>query len=122
MELSEIIRWTAAIAVLFGVYYATSILTMKRNILKVIKVLEDKNALSSKTAVSGESLDIRKQDFLERALKKRDNRIHALQFMINAGLIMTAPEGRYYLNKKKMSSLRRNGNIITRIIIPDPDN
>jgi hypothetical protein len=122
MELSEIIRWAAAIAVLFGVYYATSIFTMKRNILKVVKVFEDKNALSSKTAVSGESLDIRKQDFLERALKKRDNRIHALQFMINAELVMTAPEGRYYLNKKKMASLRRNGNIITRIIIPDLDN
>src|SRR5690554_1849740 len=118
MAFNEIVRWIAVIVVFLVVYYVSSMLTLKRNILKVVKVFEEKKALSSKTAVSGEDLDIRKQSFVERAVKKRDNRIHALKFLINAGLVKATSDGRYYLSKKKMASFRRDGNIIVRFIIP----
>ncbi|MDD3851513.1 MAG: hypothetical protein PHS13_07860, partial [Firmicutes bacterium] len=104
------------------VYYAASMFTIKRNVVKVIKVFEENNALAAKAAVSGESLGIRKQGFLERAVKRRDNRIHALQFMLNAGLVITTSDGRYYLNKKKMVAFRRDGNFVARFIIPPQNN
>jgi hypothetical protein len=118
MALNETVRWIAVIALLFVVYYVTSIVTLKRNILKVVRIFENKNALSDKLAISSENLGIRKQAFLERAIKKRDNKIHALQFLINAGLVIVTSDGRCYLNKKKMAIFRRDGNVIVRFIIP----
>jgi hypothetical protein len=118
MALNETIRLLVVFAALFVLYYAASMLTIKRNVVKVIKVFEEKNALTAKTAVSSESLGIRKQDFLERAIKRRDNRIHALQFLMNTGLVITTPDGRIYLNKKKMAEFRRNGNFVARFVIP----
>ncbi|MGI6697684.1 MAG: hypothetical protein GX918_00555 [Clostridiales bacterium] len=118
MAFSETFRWIAAIVVFIVVYYAASMFTIKRNVVKVIKVFEEKNALSAKTAVSIESLGIRKQGFLERAMKRRDNRIHALQFLISAGIVVTNADGMYYLSKKKMAAFRRDGNFVARFIIP----
>ncbi len=118
MKLYETVRWIALATLLIVLYYAVSIFTMKRNVVKVIKVFDEKKALTAKTAVSGDTLGIRKQDFLERALKRRDNRIHALQFLVNTGLVITTSDGRLYLNKRKMGSYRERGNIIARIIIP----
>ncbi len=118
MATNEVVRWIAVIIAFIAVYYATALFTLRRNVLKVVKVFEEKNALSSKTAISGENLGIRKQDFIERALKKRDNRIHALQFLMNTGLVIVTADGRNYLSKKKMASYRRDGNAIARFIIP----
>jgi len=118
MAFSETFRWIAVLVVFIVVYYAASMFTIKRNVVKVIKIFEEKDALSAKTAASAESLGIRKQSFLERAIKRRDNRIHALQFLINAGIVITTSEGEYYLNKKKMAAFRRDGNFIARFIIP----
>lgn len=118
MAFSETFRWIAAIVVFIVVYYAASMFTIKRNVVKVIKVFEEKDALAAKTAVSIESLGIRKQGFLERAMKRRDNRIHALQFLISAGIVVTNADGMYYLSKKKMAAFRRDGNFVARFIIP----
>ena len=122
MAFGETFRWIAIIVVFIVVYYAASMFTIKRNVVKVIKVFEEKNALAAKTAVSGESLGIRKQCFLDRAVKRRDNRIHALKFMVDAGVVSITSDGRYYLSKKKMAAFRRNGNFIARFIIPPQDN
>jgi hypothetical protein len=118
MAFSETFRWIVVLAAFIVVYYAASMFTIKRNVIKVIKVFEEKNALTAKTAASIESLGIRKQSFLERAIKRRDNRIHALQFLISAGIVIATPEGGYYLNKKKMAAFRRDGNFVARFIIP----
>jgi hypothetical protein len=122
MALNEIVRWIVVITGFVVVYYAASMFTIKRNVVKVIKVFEEKNALAAKTAVSGESLNIRKQGFLERAVKRRDNRIHALQFLMSAGIVITTSDGRCYLNKKKMAAFRRDGNFVARFIIPPQNN
>ena len=118
MAFSETFRWVAVIVVFIVVYYAASMFTIKRNVVKVIKVFEEKNALTAKTAASAESLGIRKQGFLERAIKMRDNKIYALQFLISAGIVITTSDGKYYLNKKKMAAFRRDGNFVARFIIP----
>ena len=79
MAFGETFRWIAIIVVFIVVYYAASMFTIKRNVVKVIKVFEEKAALDAKTAVSIDSHGIRRQGFLERALKSRDNRIHDLK-------------------------------------------
>lgn len=118
MGLYEGIRWILLGTLLIAMYYAVSMFTMKRNIIKVIKIFEEQKALSTETAVKIESLGIRKQGIFERAVKQRDNRIHALQFLINSGPVKVMPDGRCYLNKTKMATLRRDGNGMTRFIIP----
>jgi hypothetical protein len=118
MAFGETFRWIAVIVMFIVVYYAASMITIKRNVVKVIKVFEEKNALTAKTAASIESLGIRKQSFLERAVKMKDNRVHALQFLISAGIVVTNADGRYYLSKKKMAAFRRDGNFIARFLIP----
>jgi len=118
MALNETVRWIAVIVVFFVVYYAASMFTIKRNVVKVIRVFEEKNALAAKAAVSSEGLGIRKQGFLERAVKRRDNRIHAMRFLLSAGIVITTSDGRYYLSKKKMAAFRKNGNFVARFTIP----
>jgi hypothetical protein len=118
MAFSETFRWIAVIIVFIVVYYSASMFTIKRNVVKVIKVFEEKNALAAKTAASIESLGIRKQGFIERAVKRRDNKIYALQFLMNAGIVITTSDGKYYLNKKKMAAFRRDGNFMARFLIP----
>ncbi|HZX46685.1 MAG TPA: hypothetical protein VFF83_05390 [Clostridia bacterium] len=118
MAFNETFRWITVIVMFIVVYYGASMFTIKRNVVKVIKVFEEKDALSAKTAASADSLGIRKQGFLERAIKRRDNRIHALQFLISAGIVITTSDGRYYLSKKKMTAFRRDGNFVARFIIP----
>lgn len=121
MKLYETVRWVVLAVLFVFMYYAVSVVTMKRNILKVIKIFDEKKALNAKAAVSSDILGIKKQGFFERALKRRDNRIHALQFLINAELVMATSDGRLYLNKGKMGSYRERGNLIARIIIPSLD-
>ncbi len=121
MRLYETVRWIVLAVLFVFMYYAVSVFTMKRNIVKVIKIFDEKKALSAKTAVSNDILGIKKQGIFERALKRRDNRIHALQFLINAELVMMTSDGRLYLKKGKMDSYRERGNLIARIIIPSLD-
>jgi hypothetical protein len=118
MALNEIIRIIALIGAFFGIYYVISIVSLKKNIIKVIKIFEKNNALTAKTAVSLENLGIIQQNLLERTVKRRDDRIHALKFLMGYQCVITSDNERYYLNKKKMATFRRDGNLIARFIIP----
>lgn len=122
MDIIEIIRIVALIVAFLGVYYVASMVTLKRNVIKVIKIFQDKRALTAETAVSVENLGIIKQNLLERTVKRRDNRIHALKFMTGYEFVITTNDERYYLNKKKMAAFRRDGNFVVRFIIPHLDN
>lgn len=122
MKIMEIIRIVALIVGFLGVYYVASMVSLKRNVIKVIRVFENKKALTAKTAVSFESLGIIKQDLLERTVKRRDNRIHALKFLMGYEFVVTTADERCYLDKKKLATFRRDGNFSAKFIIPNMDN
>lgn len=121
MTFYEIIRIVVLVVALLAVYFAVTMITMKRNIKRVIQAFEERDALDAKGAVSIADLGIRKQDFLERIVKMRDNRIQALKFLMDAGIVSGNADGRIYLNKKKMYAFRREGNFTARFIIPPQD-
>jgi|LSQX01.3.fsa_nt_gb hypothetical protein len=118
----EIIRAIGFLIAVIAIYLVVLVITMKRNIIKVVQVFEDKNALSAKTAISATELNIQKQGIMERAIKKRDNRAHALKFLLDGGVVITTGDQRYYLNKKKMLEFKKRLNFFGRMMIPDIDN
>lgn len=122
MSLGKTIYIIVVTTVIIAIYFIVLIITMHRNVKKVVRIFEEMNALSGKTAISASKLNIREQGFVERAIKKRDNRSHALKFLLDGGVVITTSEQRYYLDKNKMLVFRKELNFITRMMIPNIDN
>ncbi|HOA20316.1 MAG TPA: hypothetical protein PKH42_07510 [Sedimentibacter sp.] len=122
MSPGEIIYSIGLLITLIVIYLMVLVITMNRNIKKVVQIFEEKNALSAKTAISYTDLNIQKQGIIERAIKKRDNRIHALKFLLDGGVVIITGDERYYLNKKKMTEFKKRLNFIGRMMVPDIDN
>jgi cell division protein FtsB len=122
MGLEEIFRLILIIIVFMGIYYVLLTLILKRNIIKVIKIFERKKALNAENAVLSEELGIKNQGFLEKAIKGRKNEMLALRFLSDTGAIKSTYAGRVYLSKNKLATLRKEGNFITRFIIPNLEN
>ncbi|HOT21660.1 MAG TPA: hypothetical protein PLD67_03720 [Sedimentibacter sp.] len=122
MSPGEIIYTISLLIALIAVYLMVLIITMNRNIKKVVQIFEEKNALSAKTAISYTELNIQEQGIIERAIKKRDNRSQALKFLLDGGVVIITGDERYYLNKKKMIEFKKRLNFIGRMMVPDIDN
>ncbi|HQO95143.1 MAG TPA: hypothetical protein PK516_04725 [Sedimentibacter sp.] len=122
MSPGEIIYTISLLIALIAVYLMVLIITMNRNIKKVVQIFEEKNALSAKTAISFTELNIQEQGIIERAIKKRDNRSQALKFLLDGGVVIITGDERYYLNKKKMIEFKKRLNFIGRLMVPDIDN
>ena len=122
MSPGEIIYSIGLLITLIVIYLMGLVITMNRNINKVVQIFEEKNALSAKTAISYTDLNIQKQGIIERAIKKRDNRTHALKFLLDGGVVIITGDERYYLNKKKMIEFKKRLNFIGRMMVPDIDN
>lgn len=121
MPLGEVLYRIIFILALIVLYFSILIFTMKRNVLKIIKIFEEKNALSANTAITAEELNVRKQGVIDRAIKKRDNKYHALKFLMDGGVVVTTSYTRYYLKKKKLADYKKRLNFIGRMMIPDID-
>ena len=122
MSSGEIIRAIGFFIAVIAIYLAVLVITMKRNIKKVFRVFEEKNALSVKTAINATELNIQKQGILDRAIKKRDNRAQALKFLMDGGVVIITGDERFYFNKKKMLEFKKRLNFFGRMMIPDIDN
>jgi hypothetical protein len=122
MSPGEITYTIGLLITLIAVYLMVLVITMNRNIKKVVQIFEEKNALSAKTSISFTELNIQKQGIIERAIKKRDNRSQALKFLLDGGVVIITGDERYYLNKKKMIEFKKRLNFIGRMMIPDIDN
>ena len=121
MPLNETIYPIVFLIAAIAIYFIVAVITMRRNITKVVKLFEEKNALSAKTAISAADLNIKEQSFLEKAIKSRDNRPHALKFLLNGGVVITTGDQRLYLDKKKMPAFKNRLNPYGRMMIPDID-
>ena len=122
MSLGQIIYIIGVFIVAIAIYFMILIITMKRNVKKVVQIFEEKNALSAKAAITATQLNIRDQGILERAIKKRDNRSHALKFLLNGRVVIITADKSYYLDKNRMVVFRKELNFIGRMMIPSIDN
>lgn len=115
----EIINIILTFVVGISIYNILLIITMNRNVKKVVKIFEEKNALSAKTAINGIRLGIRQQSASERAFKKRDNRALALNFLFTGGVVSVTDDQRYYLDKNRMIAYKEELNFIASMMIPN---
>lgn len=119
MSLEEIIYIIGLLIIGIAIYSVVLVITMKRNVKKVVKIFEEKNALSSKTAIDPIRLGIWEQDMMEKAFKKKDNRHLALKFLLNGEVILITVDGNYYLNKDRISAFKEELNFVGRMMIPN---
>ncbi len=73
-----------------------------RAVPKVIKAFRQKNAMSSKNAMTIEELELKPKSIFHRFFARRDYRQNALQFLIRADVVDISEEGKFFLNEEKL--------------------
>ena len=71
---------------------------------QVIRIFRENNAVDSKTARTVDELGLRPPGVLERMMRRRDYKPHALNALLQAGVIKTTEDGRLYLSEEKLAS------------------
>ncbi|MDD4859395.1 MAG: hypothetical protein PHR56_04245 [Dehalococcoidales bacterium] len=80
-----------------------SVSLMKRTICKIIGIFQSHNALDWENARTLQELGL---DFRFRIRLLRDYRPYAFQMMAGSGIILHAPDGRFYLNEARLDLLK----------------
>jgi hypothetical protein len=70
---------------------------------QVIKIFRKHNATDSKTARTIDELGLRPPGVLDRMMRRRDYKPHALNALIQAGVIQVTEDGRLYLSEEKLA-------------------
>ncbi len=77
---------------------------VRRAARQVIKIFRRHNATDSKTARTIDELGLRPPGALERMMRRRDYKPHALNALMQAEIIQTTEDGRLYLSEEKLAS------------------
>jgi len=70
---------------------------------QVIKIFRKHNATDSKTARTVDELGLRPPNMFQRLGQRRDYKPHALNALMQAGIIQVTEDGRLYLSEEKLS-------------------
>jgi hypothetical protein len=76
---------------------------MGRALRQVIRIFRDYNATESQTARTVDELGMRPPGVLERMMRRRDYKPHALSSLRQAGVIQTTEDGKLYLSEEKLT-------------------
>jgi len=87
---------------LLGLFFIPRWLT-RRAARQVIKIFRKNNATDSKTARTIDELGLRPPGMMERMMRRRDYKPHALNALMQAGVIQVTEDGRLYLSEEKLS-------------------
>ncbi|MDP7286106.1 MAG: hypothetical protein QF906_02700 [Dehalococcoidales bacterium] len=82
-----------------------------RNVPKVIRIFRENNAVGPKNAKTIEELGLKPKSMFERALRMRDYKPRALQFLMSVTIIDTTEEGKVYLDEDKLLQAPRWRNL-----------
>jgi hypothetical protein len=83
-----------------GLYIRTWL--TKRAVFKVIGIFYQHNALGTKDAKTRHELGLERRDLLQRMTRPRDYKQHALQLLIQKGIVFENEDGRLYLDENKL--------------------
>ncbi len=78
---------------------------VRRAARQVIKIFREHNATESKDARTIDELGLRPPGALERMMRRRDYKPHALNALMQAGIIKATEDGRLYLSEDKLAEL-----------------
>jgi hypothetical protein len=75
---------------------------MRRAARQVIKIFREQNATDSKKARTIDELGLRPPGVLERMMRRRDYKPHALNALLQAGIVQVTKDGKLYLSEAKL--------------------
>jgi hypothetical protein len=78
-------------------------LLVRRAALQVIKIFREQNATDSKTARTIDELGLRPPGMLERMMRRRDYKPHALNALMQAKIIKATEDGRLYISEERLA-------------------
>jgi hypothetical protein len=78
---------------------------MRRAARQVIKIFRAQNATESKNARTIDELGLRPPGVLERMMRRRDYKPHALNALMQIGVVKVTEDGKLYLSEEKISEL-----------------
>lgn len=84
-----------------GALYIRTFLT-RRAIFKVIEIFYQHNALGIHSAKTPHQLGLKRPDFLQRMMSRRDYKQNAFQILIKRGIIFENEDGRLYMVEEKL--------------------
>ncbi len=91
------------ICFLLIVSFFLPLVLQKKAIRAVTKIFREKKALKYENAVTAEELGIKQRTFLERMVKMRDYKPEALQFLLNAKIVKTTEDNKFYFSEEQLS-------------------
>jgi len=90
-----------------GSLYIRTFLT-RRAIFKVIEIFYQHNALGINSAKTPQQLGLKRPDFLQRMMSRRDYKQNAFQILIKRGIIFENEDGRLYMVEEKLDENLRS--------------
>jgi len=76
---------------------------MRRAARQVIKIFRENNATDSKHARTIDELGLRPPGVLDRMMRRRDYKPHALTALMQADIIKATEDGKLYLSEEKLA-------------------
>ena len=76
---------------------------LKRAVNQVIKIFRENNATDRKNAKTAEELGLTPPGIIERMMRRRDYKPHALNALIKAEIIQSTEDGKLYLSEEKLA-------------------
>ena len=75
---------------------------LRRAARQVIKIFREHNATDSKNAKTIDELGLRPPGVMERMMRRRDYKPHALNALMQAEIIQRTEDGKLYLSEEKL--------------------
>jgi len=76
---------------------------IRRAARQVVEIFRKNNATDGKTARTVDELGLRPPGMLERMMRRRDYKPHALNALMKVGVIQATEDGRLYLSEDKLA-------------------
>lgn len=78
---------------------------VRRAARQVIRIFRKHNATESKKACTVDELGLRPPGVLERMMRRRDYKPHALNALMQVGVIQVTEDGKLYLSEARIAEL-----------------
>jgi hypothetical protein len=72
---------------------------------QVIRIFREHNAVDGKSARTVDELGLRPPGVLQRMMRRRDYKPHALNALLHLGVIQATGEGKLYLSEARLAEL-----------------
>jgi len=84
---------------------------LRRAMRQVIHVFRRYHCLSKENAKTPKELGLGSPDFMDRFMRPRDYKPHALQILTKQGVLCQTEDGRLYLSEEKLNEVSRQNRL-----------